>query len=617
MAETIPEWRKRWDEECPLVIGVAYSGWESGSDADLRDELKRIRNVGFTAVRVHFDREGDIEKMAGMMNWRNPDRFFDAAEKADLKVLAAPSNLPHSSLGLNDTQPRPFPDEAVNNVTAWIRRFVSQYRDHPALLAWIIEVDKKAGFETSQERYIYHGLLQQAFAAADFSHPALHLYSTRTTNPLSLNAAAASQEDTLTGSDEKQSNRPDSDLSPENTVLACTSIRLLADLRSSRSPIIRELTGGSFFDTRSHPPLLTSGAITRLLLIQLAAGVQGIVLPQWQSPRRGSQVGKSSMLDWLDRVTPAAQSAGAIARAAADYHQELWYAASTPQVHILCSRRNDDFHARLYRQAAPLQASPSSPELARMGAARVLLNANIPFAFLSDEPRISEQSPLAPILFLPSMESLSESLLLELKEYAANGGRVVADMPTGYLNEKIELLDTRPGSPFEQLFGASVAGLFCFSNLATKDSEPPHGQQRAILVVTTARAGGGKDETPAFTENRVGKGRAVLVNLSLSRLNAAPNLQNAQLSLLSYILGSKQTALPGLTNCLIFRRTSEQAEHVFLVNDSGEERTVEITVTPPFTQAQDAITKEKLSVENNAVSVIVPAGSGRWLRLAK
>ena len=611
--EAILEWRAKWDTGCPLMIGVAYTGWESGSDAGLREELKRIRETGFTAVRVRFDREGDIEKMAGMVNWRNPDRFFDAAEKAGLKVWCAPGTLPHGSLGLAES-PRPFPDEAVNNVTAWIRRFVGQYRDHPALFAWIIEAGGASDYETGGAAY--RGLLLQAFNATDFSHPVLLLSSPLNSNPLSLNFAAASQYADIVSGAWGQAGVQGGGTT-ESSILAYTSARLLTDTRLPRLSYMQEAAGGASRGMGGYPLPVTPDAMTRLLLAQIAAGVKGVLLSHWKSARRSGSVGESSLLDWLDRVTPAAQTAGRIAQAADKYRQELWRATFAPQVHILCSRRSDDLHARLYRGGDTDDVLPSAPQLARLGAARTLLNANVPFTFLSDEQLLSEDTSLAPVVFLPHMETLPEAHLLKLKAYAENGGRVVADMPTGYLNENGELLNTQPGSPFEQLFGASVAGLFNFSNPAMKEAETPRGQTRANLVTTTARAGSGTGETPAFTENRVGRGRAVLVNLSLSLLNAAPNLQNAQLSLLSYILGSKQTALPGLSACLVFRRTSEQAEHVFLLNDSGEERTTELAVTQPFTQAQDAITEETLPIENNAVHVPVPAGSGRWIRLSK
>ncbi len=180
---------------------------------------------------------------------------------------------------------------------------------------------------------------------------------------------------------------------------------------------------------------------------------------------------------------------------------------------------------------------------------------------------------------------------------------------------RANLLNTRPGSSFEQLFGVSIAGVF-YADLPNPKDAPTPAQLRAQIVTTTARAGGGSGEVPAFTENRVGKGRALLINLPLSQINADENLPNAQLSLLSYILGSRQTELPGLTGCLQFRRTSQNAEHVFLINDSAEERSVALPVSLPYTEARDVLADAVLNVVEASVSVAVPAGSGCWLRLS-
>ena len=611
------DWQTKWDAECPLAIGVAFTGWESGSDAALRDELKRIRDTGFGMVRVRFDRNGDIERSPGMMNWRNPDRLFDSAAKAGLRVIAAPGNQIPRTSGPVPPATRPISEEDVNYALAWIRRFVKQYRDHATLFAWAVETDAQANVETSEETRAYHERLLNAFHTADPGHPVLPITVLPTTgtnaNALLPLIAVPHTRTTM---------RPDA-LPPALTLEwerpAYAQMRMAADLRGPEQPLFSDCCGGTSRYSGDRAFTMSEGAMTRLLLLQLAAGMRGITLSAWKPTRRGSGVGESGLLDWLDRVTPHAQAAGRIAQAAEKHRQELWHSVTTPHVHILCAPQNGAFAQSRAEKENGLKSdgfAGNEPTLTRLGAARALLNANVPFAFLSEEQLLSDATPPAPVLFLPGVEMLSETLLMKLKEIAANGGRIVADMPTGYVNERGELLDTRPGSAWEQLFGASVAGLFCFSNPNVKEWEPSRGQQRAMLVPTTAKAAGGEPETPAFTENRVGKGRAVLVNLSLSRLNAAPNLQNAQLSLLSYLLGSKQTELPGLSGCLTFRRTGEQAEHVFLVNDSSKERTVNLSLAAPFTQVGDALADTPLTVENSNVTVTVPAGSGRWLRLS-
>ncbi len=631
--QTQQDWRTRWDAECPMTIAVTYAGWERGSDAALREELKRIRDTGFNAVRVHFDRDNDIEKMAGMVNWRNPDRFFDAAEKAGLKVIAAPGNDPHRDFQIQVSSSESLLEAAHANIAAWLTRFCRQYQNHPALLAWALiepfsftDDDEESDARIRQDN---RSRLRNAFHAADPLHPIL----TAVYDPLDnagwnalVHQADASD---LFGGVFHLQHTPGyifglggEATAPELHLPAYATARMVADVTPASSvPALTNCTSGTSRYQQNDAITMNADKMLSMLLLFVAAGIKIIDFAHWKPERTGGRAGEDCFVDWLDRVTPHATAAGNVSRSAAKYAQELWQSVTRPQVYILASETNDlqTLRTNAALEATYMTAYESQPFLARMGASRVLLNANIPFAFISEEQLIADTVTPAPFLFLPHIETLSEPLLSKLKEYAANGGRVVADMPTGYLNEKGELLDTRPGSLFEQLFGASIAGLFCFSSPAMKDAEPPRGQQRANIVVTTARAGGGSGETPAFTENRVGKGRAVLVNASLSRLNAAPGLQNAQLSLLSYLLGSRQTALPGLTGCLTFRRIAEQAEHVFLVNDSAEERTVEVAVPSHLTQAHDALDPDlpPLVVENNTGRVTVAAGSGRWLRLSR
>lgn len=606
-------WKTDWDRDCPLMLAVSFSGWERGSDAALRDELKRIRETGFTAVRVRFDRDNDIEKSAGMMNWRNSDRFFDSAAKAGLKVIAAPGNSPHVNFsttvnltGLNVA--------AIENVGAWLKKFCGQYKAHPALLAWDMEIIDVVEFDSSEEdgfdRLAHiNSLLVSAFHTADPTHPviqnnsnllAMPYYHPLVTNspyavvgtPFWLDLDSNASLTTASSSAFHEIDRP-----------LMAMAQLGVTVAENAYPVVSRCTSGTMrlpggqSQSGERVVTMTAGLMTRLLLLFLAAGMKSIYLDRWKPERTGEAPGEGGMVDWLDRVTPHGIAAGRVARGVETYRQELWHSVTNPQVCILWTPENDS--------------------AAYIGATRVLLNANIPFTFITEKQLLDGNSICAPILFLPGIETLSTSLLESLKSYTEKGERVVADMPTGCLNEKGELLDTRTGTLFEQLFGASIAGLFCIGNPAVKEAEPERQFQRAYIVTTTAKSGGGSGELPAFTENRVGKGRAMLVNMSLSRLNADPGLQTSQLGLLSYLLGSRQTTLPGLTDCLIFRRITAQTEHLFLINDNSAERSVKIPVPSHFTQAQDVIEKTAVSIENNMLRVTIPAGFGLWLRLSQ
>ncbi len=605
MAEPEPNWRSKWDEDCPLTIGVALQNWEQWSDTALRDELKRIRDTGFTAVRVHFDRDNDIEKMAGMLNWRNPDRFFDAAEQAGLKVWCAPGNLPHRSLDPRQSLDissdiENWEDSALADTVRWIQRFCRQYRSHPALLAWLMQLDSYFWYdvgneEISKEILDQWRLLLRAFQDATPEHPVLTLHPYFPDEPRLFVTEGIGMADSsaLFGIPSLFPERGTPFYIEWDRSFYATS-QQSTDIAASTFSVLYNIEGGSTNDLM-QPFTMTSGKMQRILLIALAAGFKSVVFDKWKPNTNTNHVGQSGFVDWLDRVTPAAQAAGHIALLAEHYHQELWHLRAASHVHILLT--------------------PGSEYELRIGATQALLNANVPFAFVTESSLMNDTSPLAPVLFLPGSESISETLLAKLKTLVENGTRLVTEVPTGYFNDREELLNTRPGSPFEQLFGVGIAGMFYGEPPNPKDTRVS-SQLRAQIVTTTARAGGGSGEVPAFTENRVGKGRALLINLPLSRIIYYDNLPNAQLSLLSYILGSRQTELPGLTGCLQFRRQSQNAEHIFLLNDSAQERTVSVSVAPSFPNVTDVLADTTLAVTEGNVSVTVPAGSGVWLRLS-
>lgn len=598
MTEPEQNWRSKWDQECPLTIGVALQNWEQWSDAALRDELKRIRNTGFQTVRVTFNRDTDIERSPGMVNWRNPDRFFDAAEQVGLKIWCAPGNEPHHSISTDNNSSIKIV-RAHADVTKWIQRFVRQFSGHPALLAWVMESGgyfrnpdhddfrTEANFQQAHEEE--EGLLR-AFYETDPAHPVL-IKNYSLSSPISnLKAYSLDAPHALAGIPGSLRTLMDGTRELDRPFYLTTKFGV--DNEALHWPILFDCTGGSTGYGSDRAFSMTAGLMTRILLLALVSGIKSVWFDQWHGNIHSSSIG---LLDWLDRVTPSTQAAGHIAQSIENYRQELWHGQSIPRAQILC-------------------IGIASVKL-RYGVGRALLNANLPFGFITDAQFMDDSVPTVPILFLPGTTRISEAMLVKLKTLVENGTRLVTEVPSGFFDDNGQLLNTRSGSNFEQLFGVSIAGLF-YADPPNPSESPTPAQLRAYIVTTTARAGGGSGEVPAFTENRVGKGCALLINLPLSQINADANLPNAQLSLLSYILGSRQTELPGLTGCLQFRRQGQNAEHVFLINDSAEERSVAIPLASPYTEARDVLADAVLNVVEASVNVAVPAGSGCWIRLS-
>jgi beta-galactosidase GanA len=134
--------QERLLREHPLWVAAVYWNPQEEPYETLRDELKRIRETGFTAVRFHaFD---PAESRDGTLDFRYPDQRFHAAHEVGLKVfphlrLRSPIGAALAAAGLSAedaaqlglTDPR-----VVEAVRMRIRQVVGRYRTHPALLGW-------------------------------------------------------------------------------------------------------------------------------------------------------------------------------------------------------------------------------------------------------------------------------------------------------------------------------------------------------------------------------------------------------------------------------------------------------------------------------------------------
>jgi beta-galactosidase len=255
------------------------------------------------------------------------------------------------------------------------------------------------------------------------------------------------------------------------------------------------------------------------------------------------------------------------------------------------------------------------PISARIGVSRALINANVPFEYVTGTDLRKGLAPRYKIIYLPFCISLPADLLKILTGYVDKGGRLVIDLPSAWYDENLALLPTGKGSAFENLFGVALhdfqyAGVNRPTRLEgltlagfTLDMESTHAK---IL----ARYDNGK---PAVTEAALGQGKAVLLGCEASMLCFKPGNTLAESLLLKYSLGTLQPAFT-CPEAIVYRLSSPQADHYFLINDAPA-RTARLTVAQyPYREAEDAWTGEKISLDS---SIALEAFSGRWLRCAK
>ncbi|MEI7766854.1 MAG: beta-galactosidase trimerization domain-containing protein [Phycisphaerae bacterium] len=388
-----------------------------------------------------------------------------------------------------------------------------------------------------------------------------------------------------------------------------------------------ESTGGPQFfsggkspfveETRNTQPGFTTdeNTITQLMLSWLAAGFKGFGLWTWNARTAGWEAGEYALLDRNRNVTPRAIQAGAIGKAAVKYRRELWNAHKEPLVGVLQDWENDAIWAamavsgRTYYRTLPVRA--------RIGVSRALINANIPWEYVTPRNLQRGLGPRYRIIYVPAFIALSAELQKLLHDYVQAGGRVVLDLPGAYFDGHGVVFNTDRGSVFEQTFGV-VLNEFHYANDNTPYSingvniTPGFTAQ---LTPTTARvlAKYGEYDRPAITEAQVGKGTAVIIAAQASLNCYRPGNEDMEHLLVANTLGAYRSpfACPG---ALVYRLASPTADHYFLINDNATTTVTLDTKAYHYTRMTDAVTGVALDLG----SPLTLAGhSGRWLRLEK
>jgi beta-galactosidase len=351
--------------------------------------------------------------------------------------------------------------------------------------------------------------------------------------------------------------------------------------------------------------------MTQLICNYLGAGFKGFGLWCW-NPREASwEAGEYALCDRNNAVTPRARRVGQIGQAMVRYRRELWQAHKEPVVGLLQEWENDAMWAAL---ATPgRDRYKHEPTKARIGAARALINANVPWEHVTLRQLAKGLGPRYRTIYLPAAMCLPTELLALLTAYVRQGGRVVLDMPGGYLDERAHLVDTRPGSAFEQLFGVVLHEYAYANNEPFVIGDVPLEGFTAVMTPTTATVTATyADGAPAITENRLGSGTAVVLGAEASMRCLKPGNTALEALLVETALGATRAPF-ACDGALVYRQASPAADHYFLVNDGPATRVALDTKVFAYTAAVDAVTDEPIDLS----AIDIDGHSGRWVRCAK
>lgn len=363
------------------------------------------------------------------------------------------------------------------------------------------------------------------------------------------------------------------------------------------------------------------GVMTQLMLSWIAGGFRGFGLWSWNCRTAGWEAGEYGLLDRNNRVTDRAVAAGRIGRACRRWRDELWQARKEPLVGVFVDWDTEAIWAGVSRCSRSMLKSQAVR--ARIGAARALIDANVPFEHVTADDLRFGLAGRYKVLLLPAALAIAPDLWPIFDSYVRQGGRLVLDAPGAWFDTYGQLQQTDDGSAFERLFGCRAAD-YQYSRpgnrVWTIDGRAVDGCT-IDLQPTTARVAAAFDHgPPAVAEHHLGDGAAVILAHEATLACLRPGHDASQTHLLEHALGPHRPTFR-CDGAIAYRLAAPDADHYFLIND--QPRPVDARLTPPPESDRaarrqpaavwiDAVTGDPL---DPAAPIPVPAHSGRWVRV--
>ncbi len=364
--------------------------------------------------------------------------------------------------------------------------------------------------------------------------------------------------------------------------------------------------GGAYFT-------VDAGTLTQFLFSQIAAGFKGWGAWTWSTRSAGWEAGEYGLLDRNNQISERAIRMGQIGQTANRFRDELWQAQKEPLVGVLYDWDSEAFWAAM-TEAGRAEFKDAGIQ-ARIGVSRALINANVPFEYVTATDLRQGLAARYKVIYLPAIVSLNSDLLSILQQYVKAGGRLVMDAPTGYFDEQGALLSTIKGSAFESLFGLEIRD---YQGAGTNRDYFLNGQKMVGFVLdlglTTAQSlARFNDGKVAVAENKVGKGSTLVLGYEASKACFKPGRKLAESNLLRYALGNLSKPYT-CTGAIAYRLSSPQADHYFLINDGPNTQANLQFGTYQYRSINDAISGQVLKPGQ---PIALEAHSGRWIRCEK
>ncbi|MFW5818179.1 MAG: beta-galactosidase [Planctomycetota bacterium] len=699
--------QRRMRQQRSSFVAVVY--WQPGdySVDVLRDEFKRMVELGYNAVRFHTADPEEIRP--GRWDFRRPDEWFGAAEDAGIGVIwhvpwIRPSRAMLTRHGLTEDEfAMLWPDEESyrSAIAEHVTPLIERYRDHPATLAYGgpgEPAPASGNLDAEYDQLRFARWLEEKYGTIEALDAAWNLYPEKG-KPIAesfdkawevlkgfdadpqisgvhrakvnygagrdllryfadkMNARVCHLADhirsiddehmVLLGSHQLHANQaqlrwhfPDwaaagdvyiSSIHPAwHFELAGGEIdrpvymqaKLTNDYFKGGHTSAYETTGGAVQYSGGYPNAMSAGQMRRFMLSYLAAGNESIAFWTWNHRPGGWESGEYGMTTLSGKLTPWAVEGGQIARAIDRYKDEIWSADQEARVGIiedwdteaiLCfepERHDLQQGVGRFAKGTAMQASR-----ARIGASRAMINAQVPFQYVTADEIRDGLGPVWPVLYAAHTRAMSDETIDALTEYVQRGGRLIADVQFGFQDCWGKVRPTGPGSRLEALFGAWVDVIHDTRTepmqLGQASIEGFFGDVEATDARVLARFADGR---AAITEQQIGKGAAVLIGFDAGRMCHTPGCGEIERLLAELVtVGAMPTWR--CTAPMTFRLRAGKADHYFLLNDGSATPALLQVWDASYADGVDAVTGEPIDV-SGTLAIDLPARSGRWIRFS-
>ncbi len=357
---------------------------------------------------------------------------------------------------------------------------------------------------------------------------------------------------------------------------------------------------------------IDKGAIQQFMFSHLAAGYRGYGIWCWNPRIAGWEAGEFALTDRNNKPTPRAVEAGRIGAASQRLRRELWDANKEPVVGILQDWENEAFWAAM--SATGRDMYKSVPVKARVGASRALINANVPWEYVTAKNLRAGLGPRYRVIYLPAFIYLGATLLEDLIAYVKQGGRVVMDMPSAYFDEYGRLLRTDEGSLFEQLFGVEMHEYAFANNVKFEiDGAPLEGFTVSMTPTRAKVLSKYNTGDAAITEAALGDGAAVLLGAQASHGCFRPGHELLENLLVQHALGPHESPY-ACDGAIVYRLAAPRADHYFFINDGPARQVTLDTKEQQYVALSDPVSQASLEL---GAPIALPMYGGRWVRMEK